>query len=61
MTYITHYCEWKYKNQENKTEDKDIVYCGKPLTEKAYNYSLEHYGKALCFGHQGQSDKLTSK
>ena len=56
MTYITHYCEFKYKNPENKTEDKDIILCGAPLTEHAYNYSMQHYDKALCFGHQRQTD-----
>jgi len=52
MTYITKFCEWDYG---------DGVKCSNPLTERAYNYSLDHYNKALCFGHQRQfGNKLKS-
>jgi len=48
MTYITRFCEYKLNAK---------VTCSNPLLEKAYNYSINKYGKPLCFGHQRRTDE----
>jgi hypothetical protein len=48
MTYITHYCEWGTGKGSK---------CANALTEAAYNYSMEHYNKGLCWGHQKRSEE----
>jgi len=49
MTYITHYCEWATGKGST---------CANALTEKAYNYSMAHYRKPLCYGHQLRTNTL---
>ena len=44
-------CEYTYN---------DKVTCGNRVSQKVYEYSIEKFGKVLCYGHQKQLDLPTS-
>jgi hypothetical protein len=52
MVYITKYCKYEVRKG---------IECALPLSERAYNYSMERYGKPLCFNHQKRYVENTNK